>query len=183
MPPNKAATTSSILAPIDPNQGNEALIREARNKKKKAISSPPREEELDEEISNLKAIHQQVEKRGEKMLCLSELQRKIDEATEEMRNIEDHKNMNNFRDQDYDGRDHDNLSHEVYNAQDFLYDEASLLTLELRATQWPPLYRPPTLPIYDGLADLKQFLMSYEATMSSYGGNSTVMAKSFVKAV
>jgi hypothetical protein len=53
MPPKKAAATSSILAPIDPNQGNEALIREARNKKKKAISLPPREEYLDEEISNL----------------------------------------------------------------------------------------------------------------------------------
>jgi hypothetical protein len=31
MPPKKAAATSSILAPIDPNQGNEALIKEARN--------------------------------------------------------------------------------------------------------------------------------------------------------
>jgi hypothetical protein len=29
----------------------------------------------------------------------------------------------------------------------------------------------------------KQFLMSYEATISSYGGNTTVMAKSFVMAV
>jgi hypothetical protein len=28
-----------------------------------------------------------------------------------------------------------------------------------------------------------QFLMSYEATISSYGGNATVMAKSFVMAV
>jgi hypothetical protein len=27
----KATTTSSIIASIDPNQGNEALIREARN--------------------------------------------------------------------------------------------------------------------------------------------------------
>jgi hypothetical protein len=55
MPPKKAAATSSILALIDPNQRNKALIREARNQKKKAISLPPREEELDEEISNLKA--------------------------------------------------------------------------------------------------------------------------------
>jgi hypothetical protein len=29
----------------------------------------------------------------------------------------------------------------------------------------------------------KQFLMSYEATISSYGGNTTVMAKSFVMTV
>jgi hypothetical protein len=37
--------------------------------------------------------------------------------------------------------------------------------------------------MYDGHSDLKQFLMSYEATISSYGGNAAVMAKSFVMAV
>jgi hypothetical protein len=42
---------------------------------------------LDQEISNLEAIHQQVEKRKEKMLWLFELQKKIDDATEEMCNI------------------------------------------------------------------------------------------------
>jgi hypothetical protein len=89
------------------------------------------------------------------MLRLSELQRKINEATEDMRKIEAHKNLNNFRDQDYNGRDHDNLRHEVYNAQDFLYDEASPLTPELQVTPWRPLYKPPTLPIYNGLTNPK----------------------------
>jgi hypothetical protein len=37
--------------------------------------------------------------------------------------------------------------------------------------------------MYDGLFDLKQFLISYEATISSHGGNSAVMAKSFVMEV
>jgi hypothetical protein len=37
--------------------------------------------------------------------------------------------------------------------------------------------------MYDRHSDLKQFLMSYEATISSYGGNTAVMAKSFVMAV
>jgi hypothetical protein len=37
--------------------------------------------------------------------------------------------------------------------------------------------------MYDGHSDLKQFLMSYKATISSYGGNTVVMAKSFVMAV
>ena len=36
--------------------------------------------------------------------------------------------------------------------------------------------------MYDGHSDPKQFLMSYEATISSYGGNAAVMAKSFVMA-
>jgi hypothetical protein len=34
--------------------------------------------------------------------------------------------------------------------------------------------------MYDRHSDPKQFLMSYEATISSYGGNTAVMAKSFV---
>jgi hypothetical protein len=37
--------------------------------------------------------------------------------------------------------------------------------------------------MYDWHSDTKQFLMSYEATKSSYGGNAAVMAKSFVMAV
>jgi hypothetical protein len=71
----------------------------------------------------------------------------------------------------------------AYNLDDFLYDGASPLTLELQATPWSPLYRPPMLLVYDGLSDPKQFLMSYEATISSYGGDTTVMAKSFVMVV
>jgi hypothetical protein len=37
--------------------------------------------------------------------------------------------------------------------------------------------------MYDGHSDPKHVLMSYEATISSYGGNTTVMAKSFVMVV
>jgi hypothetical protein len=37
--------------------------------------------------------------------------------------------------------------------------------------------------MYDGHLDPKQFLMSYEATISSYGGNTAIMVKSFVMAV
>ena len=58
-----------------------------------------------------------------------------------------------------------------------------LLVVELQATPWPPSYKPPQLPMYDGHSDPKQFLMSYEATISSYGGNTAIMAKSFVIAV
>jgi hypothetical protein len=49
--------------------------------------------------------------------------------------------------------------------------------------QWPPSNMPPQLLVYDDHLDLKQFLMSYESTISSYDGNTTVMAKSFVMAV
>jgi hypothetical protein len=37
--------------------------------------------------------------------------------------------------------------------------------------------------MYDGHSNPKQFLMSYEATISSYGGNAAIMAKSIIMAV
>jgi hypothetical protein len=52
-----------------------------------------------------------------------------------------------------------------------------------RLPHGPPSYKPPQLPMYDGHLDPKQFLMSYETTISLYGGNTAVMAKSFVMAV
>jgi hypothetical protein len=63
------------------------------------------------------------------------------------------------------------------------FDDASPLAAELQATPWPPSYKPPQLPMYDGHSDPKQFLMSYEATISSYGDNTAIMAKSFAMAV
>jgi hypothetical protein len=45
------------------------------------------------------------------------------------------------------------------------------------------LSKPPQLPLYDGHSDPKQFLMGYEATISSYGDDTAVMAKSFIMAV
>jgi uncharacterized protein YhaN len=86
MPPNKAIIPGAALAPLDNNQ--EGLpLRKAWNQKRKAISRTPEEEELDQEIRDLEAIHQQVEKRREKMLRLAELQKKINEAAEEMCHI------------------------------------------------------------------------------------------------
>jgi hypothetical protein len=78
------------------------------------------------------------------------------------------------------------LRQESPSNDDEWYDDfyhASPLATELQATPWPPSYKPPQLPMYDGHSDSKQFLMSYEATISSYGGNTAVMAKSFIMAV
>ena len=50
----------------------------------KATSPTPQVEELDQEIRDLEAIHRQVQKKREKMLRLADLQKKIDEAAEEM---------------------------------------------------------------------------------------------------
>lgn len=69
---------------------------------------------------------------------------------------------------------------EAYNHDTFLYDNTSPSAIDLQATPWPLLYMPPQLLVYDGLLDPKQFLVSYEATISSNGGNLAIMAKSFV---
>jgi hypothetical protein len=66
---------------------NQETLREARSQKRKATSPTPQEEELDQEIRDLEAIHQQVQRKKEKMLRLADLQKKIDEAAEEMRHL------------------------------------------------------------------------------------------------
>jgi hypothetical protein len=86
MPPNKvSALGSAALQPLNPNQDTLSL-REARSQKRKATSPTPQEDELDQEIRNMEMLHQQVQKK-EKMARLADLQRQIDEATEEVRHL------------------------------------------------------------------------------------------------
>jgi hypothetical protein len=83
MPPKKAsATGAAALQPPNPNQETLSL-REAQSQKRKATSPTLQEEELDQEIRVMEIIHQQVQRKNEKMARLADLQRKIDEATEE----------------------------------------------------------------------------------------------------
>jgi hypothetical protein len=62
-------------------------LREARSQKRKATSPTFQEEELDQEIRDMEIIHQQVQRKKEKMARVTDLQRKIDEATEEVRHL------------------------------------------------------------------------------------------------
>jgi hypothetical protein len=72
MPPKKTTVPEVVLAPLNTNQDG-ILLKEARSQKRKAASPTPQDEELDQEMNNLEAIHQHVENRREKMLQLSEL--------------------------------------------------------------------------------------------------------------
>jgi hypothetical protein len=83
MSPKKTTVLGAALQPLDTNQETISL-REARSQKKKGTSPTPQEEELDQEIRDLEAIHRQVQKKMEKMLRLADLQKKIDEAAKEM---------------------------------------------------------------------------------------------------
>jgi hypothetical protein len=86
VPLKKATVPGAALQPLDTNQ--DALsLREARSQKRKATSLTLQEEELDQEIRDLEAIHQQVQLKKEKMLQLVDLQKKIDKVAEEMRHV------------------------------------------------------------------------------------------------
>jgi hypothetical protein len=144
MAPKKAIAPRATLAPLDINQ--EGLpLREARNQKRKAIIPTPQEEELDQEIRDLEAIHQQVERR-EKILWLAELQKKIDEAAEGMHHITQD-NEQGRRPQQRELRQespsYDDVLYDNFNHGNFSFDDASPLAAELQDTPWPPLYKPP----------------------------------------
>jgi hypothetical protein len=170
--------------PLDSNQETLSL-QEARSQKRKATSPTPQEDDLDQEIRNMEMLHQQVQRKKEKMARLADLQRQIDEASEEVRHLtQDEQNRRpQYRELHQEGFVNEDDWYDDFHHGNFAFDDASPLSAELQATPWPPSYKPPQLPMYDGHSDLKQFLMSYEATISSYGGNTVVMAKSFVMAV
>jgi hypothetical protein len=69
-----------------PNQ-DVLSLREARSQKRKAVSPTPPEDDLDQEIQNLEILQQQVQRKKEKMARLADLQRQIDEASEEVRHL------------------------------------------------------------------------------------------------
>jgi hypothetical protein len=184
MPLKKAIAPGAALQPLDTNQETLSL-RESRSQKRKATSPTTQEEELDQEIRDMEAIHQQVQRKREKMLRLAKLQRKIDEAAEEMCHItqDDYRWRSQQRELHQDSPSNDEDWYDDFHHGNFAFDDTSPLAVELLATPWLPSYKPPQLPMYDGHSDPKQFLMSYEATISSYGGNTTVMAKSFIMVV
>jgi hypothetical protein len=169
MPPKKSSALRAALQPLDINQ--ETLC-EARSQKRKATSPTPQDEELDQEIRDLEAIHQQVQRKKEKMLRLADLQKKIEEAAEEMHHLtqDDQDRRPQHRELRQDNFCSDDEWYDNFHHGNFAFDDASPLSAELQATPWPPSYKPPQLPMYDGHSDPKQFLMSYEATISSYGG-------------
>jgi hypothetical protein len=140
---------------------------------------------LDQEIRDMEIIHQQVQRKKEKMARLADLQRKIDEATEEVRHLaqDEQDRRPQHRELRQEGLFNEDGWYDDFNHDTFIFDDASPLAAELQATPWPPSYKPPQLPMYDGHSDSKQFLMSYEAPISSYGGNTAVMVMSFVMAV
>jgi DNA polymerase III alpha subunit (gram-positive type) len=83
---------------------------------------------LDQEIRDLEAIHQQVERRREKMFRLAELQKKIDEASEEMRHITQDNEQGHKPQQKYlhqENPSHDDIWYDDFHHHNIAFDYAS----------------------------------------------------------
>jgi hypothetical protein len=107
---------------------------------------------------------------------MADLQRKIDEASEEVCHLaqDDQDRRPQYKELRQEGLFNEDGWYDDFNHDTFTFDDASPLAGELQAIPWPQSYKPPQLPMYDGHSDPKQFLVSYEATISSYGGNAAV---------
>jgi hypothetical protein len=111
-----------------------------------------------------------VQRKKEKIAPLADLQKKIDEAAEEMCHLtqDDQDQRPQHKELRQESSFNEDEWYDVFHHGNFTFDDASPLAAELQAIPWPQSYKPPQLPMYDGHSDPKQFLMSYEATISSY---------------
>jgi hypothetical protein len=111
----------------------DTLPTEARSQKRKATSPTPQEEELDQEIRDLEAIHQQMQRKRENMLRLADLQRKIDEATEEMCHLtqDDQDRRPQHTELRQESPINDDEWYDDFRHDNFAFDDASPLAAEL----------------------------------------------------
>jgi hypothetical protein len=114
-----------------------------------------------------------MQRKKEKMARLADLQKKIDEAVEEMCHLtqDDHDRRPQHMELRQESSFNEDEWYDDFHHGSFTFDDAFPLAAELQAIPWPQSYKPPQFPMYDGHSDPKQFLMSYKATISSYEGN------------
>jgi hypothetical protein len=138
MPPKKTTAPGAALQQLYTNQ-DTLPQREARSQKRKATSPTPQDEKLDQEIKDLEAIHQQVQRKREKMFWLADLQKKIDEAAEEMRHLtqDDHDRRPQHRELRQESPVKEDEWYDDFHHGNFAFDDASPLAAELQATPWP----------------------------------------------
>jgi hypothetical protein len=59
-------------------------------------------------------------------------------------------------------------------------DERSPLASQLQVSPWPTNFRAGTYPKYNSCTNPAQYIMSYQVTVASSGGDDATMAKSFI---
>ena len=88
---------------------------------------------MDQEIRDLEIIHQQVQRKKEKMARLADLQRKIYEATKEVRHLaqDDQDRRPQHRELRQEGSFNEDEWYDDFNYGSFTFDDASPLAVEL----------------------------------------------------
>jgi hypothetical protein len=186
MPPKKITVPgAAALKPLDTNQETLSLSRGSKLEEKGHQSNTPGGGVGPRDQGHGNHPSTSAKEKKEKMAHLVDLQRKIVEATEELCHLaqDEQDRRPQHMELRQEGLFNEDGWYDDFNHETFTFDDASPLAAELQAIPWPQSYKPPQLPMYDGHSNPKQFLMSYEATISSYGGNAAVIAKSFVMAV
>jgi hypothetical protein len=107
----------------------------------------------------MEIIHQQVQRKKEKMARLADLQRKIDEATEEVRQLAqgDLDRSPQHRELNQEGLFNEDGWYVDFNHDTFTFDDASPLAAELQAIPWPQSYKPPSYPCMMGTRTQSNF--------------------------
>jgi hypothetical protein len=88
---------------------------------------------LDQEIRDLEVIHQQVQRKKEKMARPADLQKKIDEAAEEMRHLtqDDQDRRPQHRELRQESSYNDDEWYDDFHHDNFTFDDTSPLAAEL----------------------------------------------------
>jgi hypothetical protein len=88
---------------------------------------------LDQEIRDLEIIHQQVQRKKEKMARLADLQKKIDEATKEVHHLtqDDHDRRPQHQELRQEGSFNEDEWYDDFNHGTFAFDDASPLAAKL----------------------------------------------------
>jgi hypothetical protein len=89
---------------------------------------------LDQEIRDLEIIHQQVQRKKEKMAWLADLQKKIDEGTEEVCHLtqDDHDRRPQHQELRQEGSFNEDEWYDDFNHGTFAFDDASPLVAKLQ---------------------------------------------------
>jgi len=140
---------------------------------------------LANQLATRKRAAEQTQKLAEAKRRVAEMQAEIQKMQEEVGQLQELPNTQAAVEtsRHHEGQDLRQANH-IHQDQHFQpnppFDPTSPLSFTLQRTSWPYGYKPVQLPKYDGSVDPAQFIMTYEATIASAGGDDSIIAKSFV---
>jgi hypothetical protein len=123
-------------------------------------------------------------KASEKLEKLNQAKEQIEEIQREIKEMQEQENSSLWQDSPhkdsgpYRGTPKENIF--AGNGISKSLDPQSPLTIGLQTAPWPSMFKPVSLPKYNGFGNSRQFLMRYESVVNSAGGDDVALAKSFI---